>query len=902
MQVIKRDNTIVDYDINKIFNVLNKAFYSTNILCDNINQIINYIQENINQYKTPINIETIQDLVELALMKYEYFNTAKHYINYRNSRNEIRKSSTYIYKIPDDVITPWGMLGYITYKRTYARIKNNNNTEEFRDTILRVLDACQKQLHIGFTNQELKNAYKYFMSLKCLPSGRVLWQLGTETVNKLGLMSLQNCAFININDPILSFTWIFDVLMLGSGVGFNIQKYNIDKLPKLLDVDIFITRKDTKDADFIIPDSREGWVAFLEKVLEAFFYKGKSFTYSTILIRSAGEKINGFGGIASGPSDLVKGIDNIQKILKNKKGFKLTSIDCLDIVNIIASIVVSGNIRRSATIAIGDYDDIEYLKAKRWDLGNIPNWRCMSNNSVVCNDISKLPNEFWEAYKGNGEPYGLINIDLSRKIGRIKDNDKYPDPNVEGYNPCFTGDTYIAVNDERQAVSFKELASIGKDVLVYSINNNGIVEVKYGRNPRITGINQQIVKIHLDDDTYFKCTLNHKFKLINGEIVEAKDLKPYMCLFRYNNQESEVKINQNFEVKIGKICSQIYDKYVIKYVEFLEQKEDVYNITVDDNHNYAVITKFNDNNVPMYGVFAKNCGEISLSNASTCNLAEIFLSNIESFDELKNISTILYRICKHISMLKCHHENTEKIIHSESRIGLGITGYMQSTKQQKEWLSPLYEFLREYDIEYSKKINWVSSIKLTTCKPSGTLSLLAGVTPGAHPGIYQYFIRRIRISTSSNLINLCKKNGYFMEYQKNFDGTDDINTMVVEFPCKYPIGTKLAKDMTAIDQLETVKEIQTNWSDNAVSITIYYRLQELDDIKKWLLSNYNNYVKSCSFLLHNEHGFKQAPYEEITKQDYYNKIKQVKPIISGNIDLEEDDQMEVCKGRSCPIK
>lgn len=902
MQVIKRDNTIVDYDINKIINVLNKAFYSTNILCDNINQIINYIQENINKYKSPINIEFIQDLVELALMKYEYFITAKHYINYRNNRNELRKSSTYIYKIPDDVITPWGMLGYITYKRTYARIKNNEHTEEFRDTILRVLDACQKQLHIGFTNQELKDAYKYFMSLKCLPSGRVLWQLGTETINKLGLMSLQNCAFININDPIISFTWIFDVLMLGSGVGFNIQKYNIDKLPKLLDVDIFITRKDTKDADFIIPDSREGWVAFLEKVLEAFFHKGKSFTYSTILIRCAGEKINGFGGIASGPSDLVKGIDNIQKILKNKRNNKLTSIDCLDIVNIIASIVVSGNIRRSATIAIGDYDDIEYLKAKRWDLGNIPNWRCMSNNSVVCNDISKLPNEFWEAYKGNGEPYGLINIDLSRKIGRIKDNDKYPDPNVEGYNPCFTGDTYIAVDDERQAVSFKELASIGKDVLVYSINNDGIVEVKYGRNPRITGINQQIIKIHLDDDTYFKCTLNHKFKLINGVIVEAKDLKPYMCLLRYNNEESEVKINENFEVKIGKICEKIYDKYVIKYVEFLEQKEDVYNITVDDNHNYAVITKFNDNNVPMYGVFAKNCGEISLSNASTCNLAEIFLSNIESFDELKSISTILYRICKHISMLKCHHENTEKIIHSESRIGLGITGYMQSTKQQKEWLSPLYEFLREYDIEYSKKINWVPSIKLTTCKPSGTLSLLAGVTPGAHPGIYQYFIRRIRISSSSNLINLCKKNGYFMEYQKNFDGTDDINTMVVEFPCKYPIGTKLAKDMTAIDQLETVKEIQTNWSDNAVSITIYYRLQELDDIKKWLLSNYNNFVKSCSFLLHNEHGFIQAPYEEITKEEYYTKIKLVKPIVSGNIDLEDDDQMEVCKGRSCPIK
>jgi hypothetical protein len=237
------------------------------------------------------------------------------------------------------------------------------------------------------------------------------------------------------------------------------------------------------------------------------------------------------------------------------------------------------------------------------------------------------------------------------------------------------------------------------------------------------------------------------------------------------------------------------------------------------------------------------------------------------------------------------------------RIGIGITGFMQATDEQKSWLDPLYDFLREYDIEYSAKHNINKSVKLTTVKPSGTLSLLTGVTPGCHPGIYQYFIRRIRISSNNPLIALCKSKGYFVEYQRNFDGTDDKNTMIVEFPCMYPIGTKLAKDMTAIDQLETIKYLQYYWSDNAVSCTIYYKLDELDGIRKWLNENYKDNIKSCSFLLHNEHGFKQAPYEEITKEKYEELMKNVEPITSSNVSIDSEvDYTAECVGGVCPIR
>ena len=238
------------------------------------------------------------------------------------------------------------------------------------------------------------------------------------------------------------------------------------------------------------------------------------------------------------------------------------------------------------------------------------------------------------------------------------------------------------------------------------------------------------------------------------------------------------------------------------------------------------------------------------------------------------------------------------------RMGIGITGYLQSSKEQKSWLSDLYEYLRDYDKYYSKKIGVDTSVKLTTVKPSGTLSLLSGVCSGAHPGIYQYFIRRIRIASSNTqLINLAKKNNFYIEYQRNFDGTDDKNTQIIEFPCCYPEGTVLAKDMTAIDQLNVIKELQTKWSDNSVSVTIYYRLNELEEIKEWLMNNYTDNVKTCSFLLHNEHGFKQAPFEEITKEKYDELIKKVIPITSGNINTQADNELtSECVGGACPVR
>jgi hypothetical protein len=91
------------------------------------------------------------------------------------------------------------------------------------------------------------------------------------------------------------------------------------------------------------------------------------------------------------------------------------------------------------------------------------------------------------------------------------------------------------------------------------------------------------------------------------------------------------------------------------------------------------------------------------------------------------------------------------------RMGIGVTGYLQCTEEQKSWLSPCYEYLRDFDKKYSMEKGFPTSIKICTVKPSGTLSLLGGCTSGVHPGFSQYYIRRVRISADSPLIKLAQK-------------------------------------------------------------------------------------------------------------------------------------------------
>lgn len=295
------------------------------------------------------------------------------------------------------------------------------------------------------------------------------------------------------------------------------------------------------------------------------------------------------------------------------------------------------------------------------------------------------------------------------------------------------------------------------------------------------------------------------------------------------------------------------------------------------------------------------CAEQSLASFETCCLSEVFLPNVESKEEFLDLIELLYRINKHSLMLPSHHPETEAIVHKNMRMGIGLTGILQATPEQLSWLDEGYNYLRDFDVYYSETKGFNPSIKLTTVKPSGTLSLLPGVTPGIHPGYARFMYRRIRIAAAHPLVETCRKSGYPVEYVRNFDGSEDYNTVVVTFPFAYPDNAKLAKDMTALDQLKEIKHLQSVWSDNSVSCTVYYKKEELPEIRKYLEANYRDCHKSLSFLLHSGHGFHQAPYEEVTKEQYDELVSRTRIItsIEAAVDFDGGDE---CATGACPVR
>jgi len=335
----------------------------------------------------------------------------------------------------EDRTPPWGPMGYVIYKRTYARVNDEGRTEEWNETCARVCQGLV-ELEGKFTQDELEYLYDSMFHLRGTVSGRALWQLGTQTVRDIGGDSLQNCWHVVVND-LSAFTFTFNQLMLGGGVGFNILPEHVYELPKI-EFNPPVERTDSNDCDFIVTDNREGWVELLDRVFNAFFFTGRRFFYNTKAIRPAGALIRGFGGTASGSEPLVKGMKEIVRILRTRYGQKLRPIDVMDIMNIIGKIVVAGNVRRSSEIAIGDPHDFNFLSAKDWTKHTVPEWRTMSNNSVAADRIEELLPQFWDAgYESEGEPYGLINLKNCRRFGRLIDGvDHRPDYTVEGVNPC----------------------------------------------------------------------------------------------------------------------------------------------------------------------------------------------------------------------------------------------------------------------------------------------------------------------------------------------------------------------------------------------------------------------------------------------------------------------------------
>lgn len=408
----------------------------------------------------------------------------------------ITLSDKFIEKVKAEIKPHWGELGWVTYKRTYSRwIEAENRHEEWDETVKRVVEGninLDPRLHedhidpevISELETEAQDLFKLVYSLSATPSGRNLWISGTPYQERNG-DALNNCWFVAVrpqpygdshivpeyldqDQPAVSmpFSFMFDQLMKGGGVGFSVVQSNVSQIPAVdnnVHLTILVDEASQSYTDSIalgatdkqewlndhsldegwyykLPDTREGWILANAHLVDMHFNAtNPDHTNNLILdvsdIRPKGAKIKGFGGTASGPMPLIEMLFDTNTLLNSRVGQKLSSVDCTDMGNLIGKTVVAGNVRRSAELALGSSDDDAFITMKQ-DQKQLYHHRWASNNSVAVDTHKTDYTAVADSILHNGEP-GIVNLELSKNYGRLIDGRQEGiDGAVEGTNPC----------------------------------------------------------------------------------------------------------------------------------------------------------------------------------------------------------------------------------------------------------------------------------------------------------------------------------------------------------------------------------------------------------------------------------------------------------------------------------
>lgn len=643
-----------------------------------------------------------------------------------------------------NITPPFGFngLGELTYMRTYSRLKKDGTNEKWYETIRRVVEgtySIQKRhifkYDLGWisskAHKSAEEMYDRMFHMKFLPPGRGLWAMGSSIIEKKGLyQALNNCSFVsteNIDKDLEKpFTFMMDMSMTGVGVGFDVRGAGKLKVHAPL----------TDSHDWIIPDTREGWVESLGIILKAYFNGVTMPQFNYTQIRKAGLPIKGFGGKSAGSAPLHKLHEQTKHLLNNRIGEYLSITDITDLMNMIGVCVVSGNVRRSAQIVFGEPNSEEYLKLKdyEWDDkkqtytgSNVhrAQWGWTSNNSI----LAELGQDYKNVAKQtalNGEP-GYAWLENMQQYGRFKDPLDGKDLRAMGANPCM---------------------------------------------------------------------------------------------------------------------------------------------------------------------------EQTLESFEMCCLVETFPTRHDDLKDYKRTLKFAYLYAKTVTLGKTSWVETNRVQLRNRRIGTSLSGITQfiankGIEELRQWLDDGYATLKYYDNVYSEWFAVPKSIKMTSIKPSGTVSLLPGVTPGMHYPESNYYIRRIRLAANSDLITPIQKAGYKLEPDIN----DPEGTLVVEVPVAME-GIKTVDKVSIWEQLSLAAFLQEYWADNQVSCTITFKPDEANHIEPAL--NYFQYkLKGISFLPKTEKGtYAQMPYEEITKKKYDELSKNIKKLKFKQTS-EESESERFCDGQTC---
>jgi len=297
------------------------------------------------------------------------------------------------------------------------------------------------------------------------------------------------------------------------------------------------------------------------------------------------------------------------------------------------------------------------------------------------------------------------------------------------------------------------------------------------------------------------------------------------------------------------------------------------------------------------------CLEQSLESYELCCLVETFPNNHDSLEDYQRTLKYAYLYAKTVTLGKTHWPETNRVMLRNRRIGCSVSGVAQfitkhGMEELRTWLENGYDTIQEWDKQYSDWFAVPKSIKTTSVKPSGTVSLLVGATPGMHYPESRFYIRRIRASKHSELLEPLKRAGYTVEPAF---GSED-STVVIEVPVDVGEGIRTASDLSIWEQFSLAAFLQRHWADNQVSCTATFDPETEADELPHVLNYFQYKLKGISLLPRHELGaYKQMPYEAIDEKTYNKKLKKLGRLSFVGIEGEEAEIDKFCNNDVCEI-
>lgn len=306
------------------------------------------------------------------------------------------------------------------------------------------------------------------------------------------------------------------------------------------------------------------------------------------------------------------------------------------------------------------------------------------------------------------------------------------------------------------------------------------------------------------------------------------------------------------------------------------------------------------------------CAEIALRPYQFCNLCEINADEINSEHDFERVveaaaffGTLQAGFTDFHYLRPIWQRTTEK----DALLGIGITG-IASGKLEKYNLTSFANLAKETNKKYSQIIGINPAARITTVKPSGTTSCVLGTSSGIHSWHSKYYIRRMQMTKQDPVYLYLKENHSYLVK----DHLLIPNSVVVEIPIKAPEGAITRHDETAIDLLKRVEKYNRDWvraghvsgdNTNNVSATISVKENEWEEVGNWMWENRNNF-NGLSVLPFNGGTYQQAPFEDITEEQYYLLYSQLKDIDLREV-IEEDDNTQLsqeaaCAGGNCEVQ